>query len=116
MTSNATRIPPENFSRELVSVMKTALEEAVTRIPPDNRTSATKAKMAERIVRTASQGIVQVERLTTQHRLHPQLVEIPGVLVDCVVEPEENVWPMVPAGAPIHEMIGRLVSRSPANP
>ena len=65
MTSNATRIPPENFSRELVSVMKTALEEAVTRIPPDNRTSATKAKMAERIVRTASQGIVQVERLVS---------------------------------------------------
>jgi acetolactate synthase I/II/III large subunit len=30
------------------------------------------------------------------------------VLVDCVVEPEENVWPMVPAGAPIHEMIGEL--------
>jgi hypothetical protein len=24
------------------------------------------------------------------------------------VEPEENVWPMVPAGAPIHEMIGEL--------
>jgi len=30
------------------------------------------------------------------------------VLVDCHVEPEENVWPMVPAGAPIHEMIGEL--------
>jgi acetolactate synthase-1/2/3 large subunit len=30
------------------------------------------------------------------------------VLVDCQVEPEENVWPMVPAGAPIHEMIGEL--------
>lgn len=33
----------------------------------------------------------------------------PGpVLIDCCVEPEENVWPMVPAGAPIHEMIGEL--------
>jgi acetolactate synthase-1/2/3 large subunit len=30
------------------------------------------------------------------------------VLVDCRVEPEENVWPMVPAGAPIHEMLGEL--------
>ncbi|MEW6280610.1 MAG: CoA-transferase, partial [Candidatus Eremiobacterota bacterium] len=29
--------------------------------------------------------IVQVERLTTEHRVHPQMVEIPGVLVDCVV-------------------------------
>ncbi|NTV51661.1 MAG: biosynthetic-type acetolactate synthase large subunit [Candidatus Firestonebacteria bacterium] len=33
----------------------------------------------------------------------------PGpVLVDCIVEPEENVFPMVPAGAPIHEMLGEL--------
>ena len=33
----------------------------------------------------------------------------PGpVLVDCIVEREENVWPMVPAGAPIHEMLGEL--------
>ncbi len=30
------------------------------------------------------------------------------VLVDCIVEPEENVFPMVPAGAPIHEMLGEL--------
>ncbi|MCD4812369.1 biosynthetic-type acetolactate synthase large subunit [bacterium] len=30
------------------------------------------------------------------------------VLVDFHVSPEENVWPMVPAGAPIHEMIGEL--------
>jgi acetolactate synthase-1/2/3 large subunit len=29
-------------------------------------------------------------------------------LLDCVVEPEENVWPMVPTGAPIHEMMGEL--------
>lgn len=29
--------------------------------------------------------IVQVERVTTKHRLSPQLVKIPGILVDCVV-------------------------------
>ncbi len=35
--------------------------------------------------------------------------EIEGpVLIDFHVEREENVWPMVPAGAPIHEMIGEL--------
>jgi len=28
------------------------------------------------------------------------------VLMDIVVTQEENVWPMVPAGAGIHEMIG----------
>ncbi|MCM8814635.1 MAG: biosynthetic-type acetolactate synthase large subunit [Candidatus Omnitrophica bacterium] len=30
------------------------------------------------------------------------------VLVDCIVEPEENVYPMVPAGASLNEMIGGL--------
>lgn len=36
--------------------------------------------------------IVQVERTTTKHRLHPQMVKIPGTLVDCVVvaEPEHH--------------------------
>lgn len=29
--------------------------------------------------------IVQVERLTAEHRVHPQMVQIPGALVDCVV-------------------------------
>lgn len=29
--------------------------------------------------------IVQVERLTAEHRVHPQMVQVPGVLVDCVV-------------------------------
>lgn len=29
--------------------------------------------------------LVQVERVTTQHTLHPQMVKIPGALVDCVV-------------------------------
>lgn len=38
-----------------------------------------------------------------------QAFEMEGpVLIDCIVEREENVWPMVPAGAPIHEMIGEL--------
>jgi acetolactate synthase-1/2/3 large subunit len=30
------------------------------------------------------------------------------VVMDFQVDREENVWPMVPAGAPIHEMIGEL--------
>ncbi len=29
--------------------------------------------------------LVQVERVTTQHSVHPQMVKIPGALVDCVV-------------------------------
>ncbi|WP_051296115.1 acyl CoA:acetate/3-ketoacid CoA transferase [Eisenibacter elegans] len=36
--------------------------------------------------------IVQVERLTTRHRHHPQMVVVPGILVDAVVvaEPEHH--------------------------
>ncbi len=33
--------------------------------------------------------IVQVERLTAEHRVHPQMVQVPGVLVDCVVVAED---------------------------
>ncbi len=37
--------------------------------------------------------IVQVERITTQHRLSPQLVKIPGIMVDYVVVGKpENHW------------------------
>ena len=59
------KIPPAEFGSELVSVMKTALEDAVARIPAPHRTSATKAKMAERIVRTASEGVTGADRLVS---------------------------------------------------
>lgn len=37
--------------------------------------------------------IVQVERMTTQNKLSPQLIKIPGILVDCVVVAKpENHW------------------------
>ena len=37
--------------------------------------------------------IVQVERVTTRHSLHPQMVKIPGTMVDCVVvaDPSEHM-------------------------
>jgi acetolactate synthase-1/2/3 large subunit len=43
-----------------------------------------------------------------QDALQKALASKGPFLLDCIVEPEENVWPMVPAGAPIHEMIGEL--------
>ena len=58
-------IPPASFSPELVSIMKAALETAVHRIDRSHRTAATKAKMAQRIVRTASQGITDLDELTS---------------------------------------------------
>jgi hypothetical protein len=58
-----TKVPPDNFSPELVSLMKTALDTAVDRIDRSHRTPATKAKMAERIVRTASEGVTDPHKL-----------------------------------------------------
>lgn len=58
-----TKVPPANFSPELVALMKSALETAVRRIDRSHRTPATKAKMAERIVRTASEGVTDLHEL-----------------------------------------------------
>jgi hypothetical protein len=58
-----TKILPQNFGPELVEIMRSVLDEAVERIHHQNRTSATKAKMAERIVRTASGGAITAEEL-----------------------------------------------------
>ena len=58
-----TKVPPASFSPELVSIMKAALDTAVHRIDRSHRTPATKAKMAQRIVRTASEGVTDVHAL-----------------------------------------------------
>jgi phenylpyruvate tautomerase PptA (4-oxalocrotonate tautomerase family) len=44
--------------------MRSVLDAAVNQIAPVNRTSATKAKMAERILRAAAEGITDPTRLT----------------------------------------------------
>jgi len=56
-------IPPASFSPELVAIMKAALDTAIHRIDRSHRTSATKAKMAQRIVRTASEGVTDLHAL-----------------------------------------------------
>ncbi|XIA64732.1 hypothetical protein ACFIOY_39125 [Bradyrhizobium sp. TZ2] len=45
-------------------MMRSALDAAVDQIDRDNRTPATKAKMAERILRAASDGVTDNEALT----------------------------------------------------
>ena len=60
-----TKVPPASFSPELVSIMKAALDTAVHRIDRSHRTPATKAKMSQRIVRTASEGITDLDELTS---------------------------------------------------
>jgi hypothetical protein len=54
---------PAYFSPELVTIMKSALDAAVRQIDRSHRTPATTAKMAQRIVRTASEGITDLHVL-----------------------------------------------------
>jgi hypothetical protein len=58
-----TKVPPANFSPELLTLMRSALDTAVHRIDRLHRTPATKAKMAQRIVRMASEGITDLHVL-----------------------------------------------------
>jgi hypothetical protein len=51
------KVRPAHFSPELVALMRAALDTAVEQIAHSHRTPATKAKMAERIVRMASEGV-----------------------------------------------------------
>jgi hypothetical protein len=58
-----TNVLPASFSPELVAIMKAALDTAVHRIDQSHRTPATKTKMAQRIVRTASEGVTDFHGL-----------------------------------------------------
>jgi hypothetical protein len=44
------------FNPELTHVMRTALEDVMTRVPVDLSTPATKARLAECILKAAAQG------------------------------------------------------------
>ena len=58
-----TKVLPADFNPELVTIMKSALDAAFHRIDLSHRTPATKAKMAQRIVRTASEGVTDPHKL-----------------------------------------------------
>jgi hypothetical protein len=58
------KLSPTNFDPEMVSMMRSVLDAAVDQIDRDNRTPATKAKMAETILRAASDGVTDNEALT----------------------------------------------------
>jgi len=58
-----TKVSPASFSPALVLIMKAALDAAVHRIDTSHRTPATKAKMAQRIVRMASEGVSDLHAL-----------------------------------------------------
>jgi hypothetical protein len=58
------KLSPTQFEPELVWTMRSVLDSAVDQIDAANRTPATKAKMAERILRAASDGITDPMKLT----------------------------------------------------
>ena len=62
--SELTSLSPSNFERELIWTMRSVLDAAADQIRPANRTPATKAKMAQRILRAAAEGITDPTRLT----------------------------------------------------
>jgi hypothetical protein len=51
------------FSPDFVTTMRRALDTATNRVPVLSRTPATKAKMAQRIVRSAHEGITDPQQL-----------------------------------------------------
>ena len=53
-----------NFGPELISTMRLVLDVAVEKIAVANRTPATKARMAQRILRAASEGVRDPIQLT----------------------------------------------------
>ena len=62
--SPSPKIAPSKFEPELVSTMRSVLDAAVDQIDVGNRTPATKAKMAQRILRAASDGVTDPATLT----------------------------------------------------
>jgi hypothetical protein len=62
---NSSSFPePTRFEPELVSTMRSVLDAAIDQIEFGNRTPATKAKMAQRILLAASDGVTDRATLT----------------------------------------------------
>jgi len=61
------------------------------------------AKVAEAL---GAVGITVEKKADVPKAIKKMLSEKKTCLVDFHVEPEENVWPMVPAGKSLHEMDG----------
>lgn len=58
--------PPETFDPDYVATLRKILDVAVEQIAQENRTPATKAKMAQTIVRDASDGVTDAGDLVSR--------------------------------------------------
>ena len=54
-----------SYSRELVQTMRVALDEVMKKVPPDQVTSAVKARVAELILNAAAAGQTSYQGLIT---------------------------------------------------
>lgn len=57
------KLAPSKFPAKLLATLRTELDAAVAQIDRANRTPATKAKMAQRILRAASDGVTDAGEL-----------------------------------------------------
>ena len=55
------KITPASFAPDLVTIMRRALDTAADQVPKSSCTPATKAKMAQRIVRSAAAGVTDAQ-------------------------------------------------------
>ena len=62
-SSPSPKLSPSEFAPELISTLRSVLDDAANQIAVAHRTPATKAKMAETILRAASEGITEPEVL-----------------------------------------------------
>jgi len=58
--------PPEKFDPNYVDTLRKILDVAVEQIAQENRTPATKAKMAQTIVREAADGVTDARDLVSR--------------------------------------------------
>ncbi len=61
--SPSPKLSPSDFEPELILTMRSIFDAAVDQIHVGNRTPATKAKMAQRILLAASDGVTDPEQL-----------------------------------------------------
>jgi hypothetical protein len=61
-----TQVPSQKFDPNYVAALREVLEIAVEQIAEQQRTSATKAKMAETIVRHAADGVTDAGELVRE--------------------------------------------------
>jgi hypothetical protein len=57
------KLPPPKFPPELIAIMRSALDDAANQIDDATLTPATKAKMAQRIVSAAAEGVTDAGKL-----------------------------------------------------